>query len=265
MGRMWAIIEREMRRFRRSPVLIVIVDGDAARAAGRARLRLRRQRQAPEAGDRRSGSRCARRESSRVGGRDRVRRTNHRHAGIHRPGRRADRPPQRQSQRRADDSSGILAPRARAGRAEGGADRGQHRQLRLGGAGGDVERHARVLQPAGEGVAHPGPGDARRRRGLSVRAVHPVPAAGLGRDVDLHDGDDRRRDHLHRRQEPRAARRLSRHADHEVRADCRIQHLRHREGGARRRVSDDHRLGDRGDSRSVQCRCGCSGCSWSSS
>ena len=71
MGRTWAIIERELRRFRRSPMLIVDVDGLADRAAGRARLRLRRQRQAPEAGDRRSGSRRAggARPRAGVGGR----------------------------------------------------------------------------------------------------------------------------------------------------------------------------------------------------
>ncbi len=38
--------------------------------------------------------------------------------------------------------------------------------------------------------------DTRDGRALPVRAVHPVPAARFHRDVDLHDGDDRRRDHL---------------------------------------------------------------------
>ena len=50
------------------------------------------------------------------------------------------------------------------------------------------------------GAAGVRPGDARRGRGLPVRAVHSVPAAGIDRDVDLHDGHDRRRHHLHRRQ-----------------------------------------------------------------
>jgi hypothetical protein len=40
----------------------------------------------------------------------------------------------------------------------------------------------------------------RRGRALPVRAVRAVPAAGIDRHVDLHDGDDRRRHHLHRRQ-----------------------------------------------------------------
>ena len=48
MGTHLAIIERELRRFRRSPMLIVDVDGVADRAAGRAGLRVRRQRQAPD-------------------------------------------------------------------------------------------------------------------------------------------------------------------------------------------------------------------------
>ena len=54
-----------------------------------------------------------------------------------------------------------------------------------------------------------GRGRARRRRGLPVRAVRAVPAAGFDRDVHFHDGDDRRRHHLHRRQGARTARGLS--------------------------------------------------------
>ena len=75
---------------------------------------------------------------------------------------------------------------------------------------------------------------ARRGRGLPVRAVRPVPAAGIHRDVDLHDGDDRRRHHLHRRQGARAARGLSGDADHQARADRRLQHLGHDQGRAGR-------------------------------
>ena len=78
----------------------------------------------------------------------------------------------------------------------------------------------------------PAQGGAGCRRGVSVRAVHPVPAARLDRDVDLHDGDDRRRDHLHRRQGARTARGLPGHADHEARADRRIQHVGHDQGRA---------------------------------
>jgi hypothetical protein len=119
------------------------------------------------------------------------------------------------------------------------------------------------LQPAGEGVAHPGPGDPRRRRGLSC-VPYQCPVARLGRDVDLHDGDDRRRHHLHRRQEPRAARRLSRHADHEIRADCRFNI-----SGTVKAVLAGAFLMTIGSviagipTRSMPC--GCSGCSWSSS
>ena len=94
-------------------------------------------------------------------------------------------------------------------------------------------------------------GDARRGRGLSLRALPAVSAAGLDRDVDLHDGDDRRRHHLHRRQGAGAARRLSRDAGHQVRADCRLQPVGHDQGGARRLRADDARLAHRRHSRSV--------------
>ena len=87
------------------------------------------------------------------------------------------------------------------------------------------------------GAAHCDAADARRGRGVSLRAVYPVPAAGIGGDVDLHDGDDRRRHHLHRRQSARPARGLSRHADHEARADRGIQRLGHDQGRARRACS----------------------------
>jgi ABC-2 type transport system permease protein len=64
--------------------------------------------------------------------------------------------------------------------------------------------------------------------------LHPVPAARVDHHVDLHDGDDRRRHHLHRRQGARPARGLPRHADHQARADRGLQHLRDDQGGARR-------------------------------
>ena len=73
--------------------------------------------------------------------------------------------------------------------------------------------------------------DARHRGSVSLRPVHSVPAAGFGRDVDLHDGDDRRRHHLHRRQSARAARGLPGNAHHEVRAHRRLQHLGHDQSG----------------------------------
>ena len=194
------------------------VDDLPARAAGRARLRVRRQRQAPEA--RRSSirttacRRCKIRELAGavvVGRADRSTPSTTPIQGQALTDLRNGRvngvltiPP--------DFSRRVLAQERAARRAH----RGQHRQLRLGGAGRRrVGRHGRRLQPAG-----------RRRRGSPAQPtldvvevypyvpVHPVPAAGLDRDVDLHDGDDRRRHHLHRRQGARAARGLSRHADH---------------------------------------------------
>ena len=51
---------------------------------------------------------------------------------------------------------------------------------------------------------------------------------GIDRDVDLHDGDDRRRHHLHRRQGARAARGLPGDADHQARAGRRASTSRAR-------------------------------------
>jgi ABC-2 type transport system permease protein len=56
---------------------------------------------------------------------------------------------------------------------------------------------------------------------LDVAEVYPPcrissTAARLGRDVDLHDGDDWRRHHLHRRQGARPARGLSGHAHYQA-------------------------------------------------
>jgi len=111
----------------------------------------------------------------------------------------------------------------------------------------------RLVQPAGgrataRGAAH----DARRRRDVSVRALHPVPAAGLHRHVDLHDGDDRRRHHLRRRQGAGAARGLSRHADHALRAHSRVQSLGRDQGRARGARADDDRLAHRRRAQSVR-------------
>ena len=178
------------------------------------------------------------------------------------PGQALDRPAQRPRQRRADDSAGLLAARAarrtqpRVALIEDNTD--NFVSVALAGTVGAML--GAYNQPA-TAARVPGQADARRRRGLSVRAVRPVPAAGLDRDVDLHDGDDRRRHHLHRRQGARPARGLSRHADHEARADRRLQHLGHDQGGAGRRRPDDHRIAHRRRSQSARSDAAASGCS----
>jgi len=55
-----------------------------------------------------------------------------------------------------------------------------------------------VASPGRQRAARPGRGHARRGGGLPLRAVHSVPLARLGRHVHFHDGHDRRRHHLHR-------------------------------------------------------------------
>ncbi len=109
MQRTLAIIEREMRRFRRSPMLHRHVDDLSDRAAGRARLRLWRQRQAPEGRGRRSGSRRAGGESPRAGERRVRRQSDVRHPRLHGSRCGAHRPAERPRQRRADHSAGFLA------------------------------------------------------------------------------------------------------------------------------------------------------------
>ena len=238
-GRTWAIIERELRRFRRSPMLIVmsmvlpivqLVVLGYAFGGNVKHLKV-------AVVDQDHGVPAVR--GARAGAAASVRRADVRHRRLRRPGRR------RSTDLRNGRVNGVLtippdfSRRVLAQqRAAGGADRGQHRQLRVGRA----RRHARRPDRRPTTSRRPAPrmsgaADARRGRGLSLRAVRAVPAAGLDRDVDLHDGDDRRRHHLHRRQGARAARRLSGHADHQARADRRLQHLRHDQGGARRACS----------------------------
>ena len=75
-------------------------------------------------------------QDPRAGRRRRVRRADVRHRSTTPiQGQALTRPAQRPRQRRADDPAGVLAARAGEERAAGRADRGQHRQLRLGDAG----------------------------------------------------------------------------------------------------------------------------------
>ena len=148
MHRTWAIVERELRRFRRSPILIVIsmvfplvqlvvlgyafggnvkhlkvavVDQDGGVPA----VRVRELAMAVAGGARtfetvQYADQGAAVEDLRNG----------------------------QSQRRADHSAGILPPRAQQERSAHRADRRQHRQLRVGDARRRRREPADVVQPA---------------------------------------------------------------------------------------------------------------------
>ena len=165
-----AIIERELRRFRRSPMLIVmsmvmpivqlvvlgyafggnvkhlkvgIVDQDHGLPA----VKIRELSGAVTAGaDVRDGR-------------------------IRGPGRGARRPAQRPHQRRADDSAGVLAPRAPAEPAAPRAHRRQHRQLRVGDArrpGGQPADGASTSRRTRRGCR-------ARRRSTSSRSIPTCP------------------------------------------------------------------------------------------
>ena len=113
MHRTWAIVERELRRFRRSPMLIVmslimpivqLVVLGYAFGGNVKHLKL-------GVVDQDHGVPAVRvRELARRRGRQRA---DLRHGRVRRPGRGARRPAQRPRQRRADDPAGLLAPRAR--------------------------------------------------------------------------------------------------------------------------------------------------------
>ena len=175
------------------------VDDLPADAADRARLRVRWQRQAPQAGGRRSGRR-------RAGGEDpRARRAvssgartldlvDYTDQGIAMTDLRNGRvngvltiPPD--FSRRSLTNSGP-----RVALISDNTDNFVSATL-----AGTVSSFVGALNAPTTPVRVEG-GRSRRRRGLSLRAVHPVPAAWLDHHVDLHDGDDRRRHHLHRRQ-----------------------------------------------------------------
>ena len=136
MHRTWAIIERELRRFRRSPMLIVmsmvlpivqLVVLGYAFGGNVKHLKL-------GVVDQDHGVPAVQR--ARAGRRGRRRRADVRHRSTTPIRAQAlDRPAQRPRQRRADDSAGLLAARAGEERAARRADRGQHRQLRVGDAG----------------------------------------------------------------------------------------------------------------------------------
>ena len=144
MGRTWAIIERELRRFRRSPMLIVIsmvmplvqlVVLGYAFGGNVKHLKLAivdQDHGVPAVKVRELASAVV------------VRRAHVRHRSTTPTRAQAlDGPAQRARQRRPDDSARFLAARAGEERAARRADRGQHRQLRLGRAGGHARRHAR--------------------------------------------------------------------------------------------------------------------------
>ena len=259
MSRTWAIVERELRRFRRSPILIVIsmvfplvqlvilgyamggnvkhlkvaiVDQDGGLPAVRVRELA----------------------GAVAGGANTFDTIQYADQGAALDGS-AERP----HQRRVDDSSRVLPPGAAEERAARRAHRGQHRQLRLGDARRADGEPRHGVQPALGCAARVRPGQAGRRRGVPLRPVRAVPAARLHRDVDFHDGDDRRRHHLHRRQGARAARRVPGYADHQARARRRLQHLGDDQGGDGRHLHHDHREPHRGDPVCRSIRCACSG------
>ena len=132
MHRTWAIVEREMRRFSKSPMMIVmsmifplmqLVVLGYAFGGNVKHLKLAivdQDHGVPAVKIRELASAC--RSGARTVGSARL-------LGL---GRGHERPAQRRRQRRADDSAGLLAPHADQQRAARRADLGQHRYVRLG-------------------------------------------------------------------------------------------------------------------------------------
>ena len=198
MHRIWAIIERDLRRFRRSPVLVVIsivmplvqlmvlgyafggkVKNLRGRRGGRGPRRAGRQvagnvpgrgRQRPDVHHRRLTP--TRRRRCRICANGKI-------SGV------LDIPP--------EFSRKVLAgANPRIALIEDNTD-----QFAASALEGSMNGMMAGLQRAGRAGADDGGRHAVRRGGLSLRAVHPVSAAGRHRAGDLCLGDDRRRHHLH--------------------------------------------------------------------
>ena len=229
MGRTWAIIERELRRFRRSPMLIVVsmvfpivqlvvlgyaFGGNVKHLKLASSIRITACRRCGSTSSRRrppSGARTIDTVDYADPGQAITDLRNGRVNGV------LTIPP--------DFSRRVLAKNEpRVALIEDNTD--NFVSVALAGTLGGMRRVVRPAAPSAPRVPSQPTLDVVEV--YPVRALRPVPAAGIGRDVDLHDGDDRRRHHLHRRQGARAARGLSRHADHQARADRGLQHLRAR-------------------------------------
>ena len=174
MNRIWAIIERDLRRFRRSPTLMIVsmvmplvqlvvlgyafggkvknlqvgvVDQDHGVPA----VKLKEMCQAVAANAQTFDT-----------------------VVLRRPGGGAARFAQRENQRAAGDPAGVLAQGAGRGQPAHGAGGGQHGPVRGLGPGRDAEPTAGAVQRAPVPAAADGRRDAVRGGGLSVRALHPV-------------------------------------------------------------------------------------------
>ena len=123
--------------------------------------------------------------------------------------RRARRSARRIRARRRRDSRRFFAPLLPARPPAHRSSRGQHRPIRLQldrrAHSGDGERTERAVRGAAAGSGRA----TQRRRSVSLRRIHQISARRLDCHVHFHRGDDRRRHHLHRRQIARPARRLS--------------------------------------------------------
>ncbi len=212
--RMWAIVERELRKFLRSPALMLVATVFPLVQLVVLGQCLRRKDPRCEAwrgrpGPRHHGTQGPRSLRLRPGQRSHLR------AGLlrQRPpgdGRRA----QRQNRWRRHHSAAVFAPRLPAGAPAAGARRRQQRQLHeLLARTEDGRTHRRAQRSRGR-AAHAAEHRARNGRALSLHRVHEVPAARLDHAGDVRLGHDRRRHALHRRQGARHSRRLSGHADH---------------------------------------------------
>ena len=110
----------------------------------------------------------------------------------------------------------------------------------------ELDRHHYRAEHAHGRAAHPAADGSADCRAVSVHRVHEISAARFDHAGDVRFGDDRRRHALHRRQGPRRARRIPRDPDHQDRDGVRPESGGCDQSGADRARDHGHWFAARG-------------------